>query len=272
VPLQLEPQDDLLQHVDRRGQQRRYAAPEHRTIAVCLDGTAHDYLELARDEMPNLLGALRAGGRLLSARAQLPTLTNVNNASIVTGVSAAVHGISGNHYLDPDGQESQLTDPTALRADTVLAAAQRAGIPLLGVSAKEKLRGLLGADDVPSISAERADEQTLEGLDGLTGEGLVGRPRPGIYDPQLSAYALDLTLALAERLGTRLAYCSLTDFGQHKVAPGDLSAAGCGDAHVVLPITEPRPAPVRARRPATRARSPGSAHWHSWRWASRARG
>lgn len=200
---------------------RHYATPEHRTIAVCLDGTARDYLELARDEMPNLLGTLGVGGRLLSARAQLPTLTNVNNASIVTGVSAAVHGISGNHYLHPDGQERQLTEPTALRADTILAAAQRAGIPVLAVSAKEKLRGLLGAGGVPSISAERADEQTVEGLDGLTGEELVGRPRPGIYDPQLSAYALDLTCALAERLSTRLAFCSLTDFVQHKAAPGD---------------------------------------------------
>src|SRR5262249_19173233 len=139
---------------------------------------------------------------------------------IVTGVSAAVHGIAGNHYLAADGHERQLTDPLALRAETILAAAQRAGVSVLAVSAKEKLRALLGAGGVPAISAERADQQTLDGLDGATAESVLGEPRPDIYDPGLSAYAIDLTLAIAERLGARLAYCSLTDFVQHKVAPG----------------------------------------------------
>jgi phosphonoacetate hydrolase len=202
---------------------RRYATPRQPTLAICLDGTAPAYLEnaLGRDLMPNLSASLENGGRLLYARAQLPTLTNVNNASIVTGVSATRHGISGNHYLAPDGEERQLNDPEALRAETILAAAQRAGVPVLAVTAKEKLRALLGAGGVASISAERADEQTLDGLDGTSGEELLGKARPDIYDPQLSAYAIDLTLALAERLGTRLAYCSLTDYVQHKAPPGD---------------------------------------------------
>jgi phosphonoacetate hydrolase len=270
---------------------RRYAAPTQPTIGICLDGTAREYLTraLAEGVMPTLARVLDDGGRLLSAQAQVPTLTNVNNASIVTGVSAAVHGVSGNHYLAPDERERQLTDPEALRAETILAAAQRAGFAVLAVSAKDKLRTLLGAGGVPSISAERADELTLDGLDGLTGQELLGRTRPDIYDPVLSAYAIDLTLALAECLGTRLAYCSLTDYVQHKVPPGDplansfyaglderlgqmledgwrvgmvadhgmnaktradgtpnvryltdaLTAGGCTDARVMLPITDP---------------------------------
>jgi phosphonoacetate hydrolase len=205
---------------------RRYDIPTQPTIAVCLDGTAREYLTLALAEeaMPNLARALADGGHLLRARAQMPTLTNVNNASIVTGVAAAVHGISGNHYLAADGRERQLIDPAALRAETILAAARRAGVAVLAVSAKDKLQALLGAGGVPSISAERADRQTLPGLDGLTGQDLLGEPRPDIYDPELSGYAIDLTVALAERLGTRLAYCSLTDYVQHRVPPGDALA------------------------------------------------
>lgn len=206
---------------------RRYAAPAAPTMAICLDGTAPEYLAraLAEGAMPNLAAALADGGSLLSATAQVPTLTNVNNASIITGVSAAAHGISGNHYLAPDGQERQLTDPQAMRAETILAAAQRAGISVLAVSAKDKLRALLGAGGVPSISAERADEQSIGGLGGRTGEQLLGRPRPDIYDPALSAYAIDLTLAISKVLGTRLAYCSLTDYVQHTFAPVTRSPA-----------------------------------------------
>ena len=205
---------------------RTYRVPVGPTLAICIDGTDPTYITdaLERGTMPRLGAALAAGGRLFRAQSQIPTLTNVNNASIITGVSAALHGISGNHYLASDGNECQLTNPTALRVETILAAAKQAGVAVLAVSAKEKLRALLGKGSVPSISAERADQQTLDGLDGASGEEILGQPRPDIYDPALSAYALDLTIALAERLGTRLAYCSLTDYVQHNFAPGDPQA------------------------------------------------
>ena len=207
---------------------RAYAEPAQPTLAVCIDGTASPYLEdaLGRGLMPRLQEALDGGGRMLVARAQVPTLTNVNNVSIVTGVSAARHGVSGNHYLAPDGEERQLTDPEALRADTVLASARRAGVPTLAVTAKDKLRHLLGADGVPSMSAENAHEQTLPQLGGRTGVDVAGAPNPDIYDPELSAYAIDLALALAAELGARLVYCSLTDYVQHKAGPGSELADG----------------------------------------------
>ena len=201
---------------------RAYRVPSKPTIALCVDGSGPDYLTdaLGRGLMPRLQTALRRGGRVLAARAQMPTLTNVNNASIVTGVSASYHGISGNHYLTPSGDEAQLTHADALRAKTILAAAQDAGVAVLAVTAKDKLRGLLGAGGVPAISAERAHELSLPGCDGQTGCELVGRRNPGIYDPALSAYTIDLSLAAARRLGARLVYCSLTDYVQHACAPG----------------------------------------------------
>jgi phosphonoacetate hydrolase len=202
---------------------REYRAPGSRTLAICLDGTAREYLDRALDRglMPHLAGALRSGGGVWMASAQMPTLTNVNNASIVTGVDAAAHGISGNHYLAADGRETQLTDARALRAETILAAAARAGVPTLAVTAKDKLRGLLGAGGVPAISAECAHEQTLAGLDGATGAELLAEAHPAIYDPALSAYTIALSLALARRLQAQLVYCSLTDYVQHKAAPGE---------------------------------------------------
>jgi phosphonoacetate hydrolase len=192
-------------------------------MAICIDGTAPAYLEnaLERELMPRLEANLAAGGALLQADAQVPTVTNTNNATIVTGVSAAVHGIAGNHYLAPDGSEVQLTDPAALRAETIYAAAQQAGVAVLVVTAKDKLTRLLGAGRVPAISAERAQEQTVPGLDGQTGAAAFGARNPDIYDPGLSGYALDLALHLAGRLAARLVYCALTDYVQHKAAPGE---------------------------------------------------
>ena len=202
---------------------RRYRRPTRPTLAICADGTDPAYLDdaLAHGSMPRLAEALDAGGTLTLGKAQVPTFTNPNNCCIVTGVSAATHGIAGNHYRSADGHEVQLTDPSALRAPTIYAEAERAGIPTLCVTAKDKLRRLLASGGVPAVSAENAHEQTLPELGGLSVAEHYGRPNPGIYDPELSSYAIDLALHLASELGTMLVYVSLTDYVQHAAGPGE---------------------------------------------------
>jgi phosphonoacetate hydrolase len=200
---------------------RSYRVPERPVLAVCADGWDPDYVDdaLERHLMPRLAEALTAGGTYELARAQVPTFTNPNNVAIVTGVSAAVNGVAGNHYLDGSGGEVQVTDPSFLRATTIHAAALQAGVPVLCVTAKDKLRRLLATGGVPAFSAELAHEQTLS--DGTPITDVVGRANPGIYDWELSIYTIDLALALAGRLEARLVYASLTDFVQHSAAPGE---------------------------------------------------
>ncbi len=200
---------------------RAYREPERPVLAICADGWDPDYVDdaLGRGLMPRLAEALDAGGTYALARAQVPTFTNPNNVAIVTGVSAARNGVAGNHYRDGDGGEVQVTDPRFLRAETIHAAAQAAGVPALCVTAKDKLRRLLATGGVPSFSAERAHEQALP--DGRAVTDVVGAPNPGIYDWELSPYTVDMALALARELGSRLVYASLTDFVQHKAPPGE---------------------------------------------------
>jgi phosphonoacetate hydrolase len=199
---------------------RIYEVPEEPVLAVCVDGWDPAYVAdaLERGLMPRV-AELTTAGAYVVGRAQVPTFTNPNNVAIVTGVPAARNGIAGNHYRDGDGQEVQVTDPSFLRAETIHAAAQAAGVPALCVTAKDKLLRLLADGDVPAFSAERAHEQSL--TDGTPLLDLTGAPNPSIYDWQLSIYTIDLALALARRLGSRLVYASLTDFVQHAAAPGE---------------------------------------------------
>jgi phosphonoacetate hydrolase len=150
----------------------------------------------------------------------MPSLTNPNNLSIVTGVPPSRHGVPGNHYLDPSGEEMQLTDPAFLRASTIHAVLQRAGAHVLMVTAKDKLRRLLGSESVPSISAERAHQLSLLAFDVADIPRLVGRPNPSIYDWDLSHFAMEVGLAVHRRVRLDLLYVSLTDYVQHKQPPG----------------------------------------------------
>ena len=70
-------------------------------VVICVDGSADEYLDttMAHDRMPNLKSMAVNGYRGM-VRGALPSFTNVNNSSIVTGVSPAVHGISGNFFYN----------------------------------------------------------------------------------------------------------------------------------------------------------------------------
>jgi phosphonoacetate hydrolase len=192
-------------------------------VVFTIDGGDPRYLDdaLARGLMPSLEGVLAGGGAYARGRGFMPSLTNPNNLSIVTGVPPSLHGVPGNHYLDPSGQEVQLTDPAFLRASTIHSAFFDAGARVLMVTAKDKLRRLLGSGNVPSISAERAHEFGLPQFDLPDVRELVGRPNPGIYEWDLSHYAMEIGLAVHRRVGgLDLLYVSLTDYVQHKQPPG----------------------------------------------------
>jgi phosphonoacetate hydrolase len=191
-----------------------------------IDGGDPRYLDdgLGREVMPNLRRMLDHGGVYARGRGCMPSLTNPNNMSIVTGVPPSIHGISGNHYLDPErGEEVQLSDPKYLRAESIHAALQRAGARVLMVTAKDKLRRLLGVGGVPSVSAECAHDLSLaDHFSGIHHDltHVVGRKNPGIYDWDLSHYAMELALGVHRKVGLDLVYVSLTDYVQHKEPPG----------------------------------------------------
>jgi phosphonoacetate hydrolase len=207
---------------------RRYREPERKTVVFCVDGCAPEYLDasLAAGLMPRLAGALASGGFHVRALGQMPSFTNPNNVSIVTGLPPSGHGISGNFYFDrATGAEVPMNEPRFLRAPTIFERMEQAGVRTLCVTAKDKLRALLGAVQDPSVrppvslSAERAHEQRVPELGGASILDAVGRKNPGIYDWDISHYAMEMALALHEPLGARLCYVSLTDYVQHKEPP-----------------------------------------------------
>jgi len=207
---------------------RTYAWPAAPVVAVCVDGSAPDYTEaaLAAGAMPWLAGALARGARLLGD-CVVPSFTNPNNLSIVTGVPPAVHGICGNYYFDQAaGAEVMMNDPALLRCDTLLAAFARAGARVAVVTAKDKLRRLLGhgltfgEGGAVCFSAEQADRAQPEehGIGDAT--RLTGMEVPSVYSAELSAFVLAAGVALLRERRPDLMYLSTTDYVQHKHAPG----------------------------------------------------
>ncbi len=206
---------------------RSYAWPARPLVVLCIDGCEPAYLTRAMDAgaMPWLAGALR-GGADLRADCVIPSFTNPNNLSIVTGVPPSVHGICGNYFYDRDaGVEVMMNDPKYLRAETILAAFSRAGASLAVVTAKDKLRRLLGHGmRGVCFSAEQADK-TTEAEHGLAGAlDFVGLPLPSVYSAALSEFVFAAGVRLLETRRPDITYLSTTDYVQHKHAPGTAPA------------------------------------------------
>ncbi|MFN3437699.1 MAG: phosphonoacetate hydrolase [Acidovorax sp.] len=206
---------------------RRYAWPQAPVVVVCVDGCEPDYLVQARRAgvTPWLDSVLSRYGAL-TGDSVVPSFTNPNNVSIVTGVPPSVHGICGNYFYDvTTGGEVMMNDPAYLRAPTLLAAFAQAGAVVAAVTAKDKLRRLLG-HGLRGIcfSAEKADQATLAdgGIDHAL--DLVGRPLPSVYSADLSEFVFAASVALLKTRRPDLMYLSTTDYVQHKAAPGTTEA------------------------------------------------
>ncbi|WP_226366456.1 alkaline phosphatase family protein [Pseudonocardia sp. ICBG162] len=201
---------------------RHYRVPDRPTVVLTVDGGDPDYLDdaLRRGIVPRLAGMLAEGGEYRRGASEMPSLTNPNNLSIVTGVAPALHGVPGNYCRLPDGTLQLFDDPAFLRAPSIHAVLAEHGVPTLMVTTKEKLRRLLGHGGVPSVSVERVADLPEYGIDDLA--ALVGLAPPGIYDWDASHYAMRIGLAVHRaRPEIRLFYVSLTDRVQHAAAPGD---------------------------------------------------
>lgn len=203
---------------------RTYSPLARPVVVICLDGSADEYFDaaLARGRMPNLQ-RMAVNGYRGFARGAMPSFTNVNNSSIVTGVPPSAHGIGGNYFFDTaSGQEVMMNSAKFLRCETIFPSATRAGRKVGVITAKEKLRdifasGLIALGGI-AFSSEKAGQAAREthGIENV--ESLAGSTPP-IYSGEASLYVLRAGVALIERGLADFLYLSTTDFMQHKFAP-----------------------------------------------------
>ncbi len=207
---------------------RSYSWPKDPVVGVCIDGSEPGYIEEAvKAGVAPFFERVINGGTNRIARCVIPSFTNPNNISIVTGRPPAVHGICGNFFYDrKNDSEVMMNDPKFLRVETIFKAFQSRGAKVCVITAKDKLRRLLGKDltfgdgTAISFSAETSDKATMadHGIEGVL--DLVGLPVPEVYSADLSEFIFAAGVKIMARDRPDIMYLSTTDYIQHKHAPG----------------------------------------------------
>ena len=218
---------------------REYAWPKQPVVVVCIDGSEPDYIEraVADGAMPFLSEVLKTGSDL-RGDCVVPSFTNPNNISIVTGVPPSVHGIGANFFFDRDsGEDVMMGNPKFMRAGTIYKAFFDAGAKVAIITAKDKLTPLLrhGLDFSTGraicFSSEKSDQATVADNGIERANRYVGLPVPEVYSADLSEFIFAAGVKLIEEERADLMYLSTTDYVQHKNAPG---SGGANDFYAMM--------------------------------------
>ena len=177
------------------------------SLIICLDGVGPDYLSNATAPTLDKLGKL--GWRTVGLGA-VPSVTNVNNVSLITGGPPALHGITTNYYLDRvRGKGVYMEEADFILAPTMFERATLAGRRSALITAKDKLRTLLKRGATETISAESPPAWLVEQLG----------PPPPILSVEVNHWLFRAAAALCRARPPALLYLTTTDYAQHMHAP-----------------------------------------------------
>ena len=186
---------------------------ERTTVIMMIDGLDPAYLETC--PAPNLEQLARDGFKV-EAKAVMPTVTNVNNVSLVTASYPEEHGITTNYWRNRDRGQKTFTDVYMesgdyIKKETMFQRATAQGARSLLVTAKDKLRRLLGDGATLSVSSEQPPDWVVAG---------VGEPPP-IFSIEVNQWVVDAARYILGRESFDLAYVTTTDYAMHTYAPGE---------------------------------------------------
>ena len=210
--------------------ERRYPGiPSSTAIVICLDGSQKEYFEEASklNLTPNI-DSFKKNGEDLLVNSAIPSFTNPNNISIVTGRPSSIHGICGNFFYTPStGEEVMMNDPQFLRAPTIFQKYYEQGAKIAVVTAKDKLRKLLShglkfnESRAICFSSEKSDQANLNENGIKEVNKWLGMDVPNVYSQDLSEFVMAAGVKILNEFNPDIMYLSTTDFIQHKYAPGD---------------------------------------------------
>ena len=131
------------------------------TIVIMVDGLDPEYLESCSTP---ILRQLAGDGFMVEGKAMMPTVTNVNNVSLITGSYPQAHGITTNYWFNRQtASELYMESGEFIEIETMFQRAEAQGARSLLVTAKDKLRRLLGNGATLTVSSEQPPEWVAQG-------------------------------------------------------------------------------------------------------------
>lgn len=181
----------------------------NKLLIIVIDGCAAEYL--SEENTPNLY-RLAADGFYKIVQSAVPSVTNVNHATILTGKFPGGHGVVGNYYYNREtGEEGFIESSDFLKTDTVLDIMRRKGLSTALLTVKGKVLEVFGSGADFGLSAEKTDDRLLRHLD-------MPNP-PAVGSLKANGWIFEACYKLLAKDNPDVAYCTTNDYMMHNYAP-----------------------------------------------------
>ena len=182
------------------------AAARRKILIVLIDGFGPEYVH--KSDMPNLKRLSREGAFKIGLDV-IPSVTNVNNTSLVTGSFPKDHGVTTNFYYDPKTKKGiEMESADFVLKPTIFERAHALGLRTALVTSKDKVRTLCGRGADIQVSAEMPDQKYV---------GLIGK-QENMYSAQVNYWSLRAARHVLKNESVDLMYLSTTDYMMHTYA------------------------------------------------------
>ncbi|HWQ76430.1 MAG TPA: alkaline phosphatase family protein [Syntrophomonas sp.] len=180
-----------------------------KTLIIVIDGCAADYI--TEENTPNLY-RLGGAGFYKKVKSAIPSVTNVNHASLLTGSFPLRHGVVGNYYYDrATGAEGFIESSRHLKTDSIIDIYSRQGRSTALLTVKGKVLEVFGANAGIGINLQKPEAAWLTRYDLETPPGVATF---AAYDWIFKACYKVITVDDPD-----LVYCTTNDYMMHNYPP-----------------------------------------------------
>ncbi|TGE37135.1 PglZ domain-containing protein [Desulfosporosinus fructosivorans] len=178
-------------------------------LIIVIDGCSSHYI--TEKNTPNLY-KLGKKGFYSKIQSAIPSVTNVNHATILSGSFPDEHGVVGNYYYDRlTGQEGFIESSHHMKKDSIINIYHKKGKSTALLTVKGKVLEVFGANAGIGINLQNPDKGLMERL------GLETPPDVASLDTYDWIFKACYQVIVTE--DPDLVYCTTNDYMMHNYAP-----------------------------------------------------
>lgn len=182
-----------------------------KTMILVIDGCAPEYL--TEKTAPDIFRIAGEIGFAKTVESEMPSVTNVNHACILSGLFPEDTKVVGNYYYIPEtGEEGFIEERGFMKAETILQAYKKEGMTTALFTVKGKVLGVYGEGADMGLSVQEPDAAIVEDL-GLEAP-------PAINSHESTGWILRAAYNCIKKYSPDLMYCTNNDFVFHHYGPG----------------------------------------------------
>lgn len=178
-------------------------------LIIVIDGCAIDYI--SRENTPNFYRMAKRGF-CKCVKSAIPSVTNVNHATILTGEFPLKHGVVGNYYYNREtGEQGFIEEAGYMKVDTIMDLYKKNGKSTALLTVKGKVLQVFGSGVKFGISVQKPNEILIRYLD------MEMPPEVGTLEANI--WILEACHNLIKKNNPDLVYCTTNDYMMHNYAP-----------------------------------------------------